>query len=244
MGYVIPTVATAVGATVSSAVYMSMTATGEFSASLISRSIGLTGTFLGAGAGYFFGSVAGATVKAAGFVAEAVAKPALDASSKSVAMGTSLVAGAVAVAATAAVAEGGKFLYGVASGLAEKYLPAAPSSEESQRLLEDTLEGVTDMMPSIYIQSPHGKMKLGAAVDVLKQELTHMSGIVEIINEDDLTVVKLLEDTDKYNAEGMAVEAAEPPVTVETPVVAAPVVAAPVEAPTAVPEKKHKQKHK
>lgn len=217
MGYVIPTVATAVGATVSSAVYMSMTATGEFSASLVSRGIGLTGALLGAGAGYFFGSVAGATVRAAGFVAEAAAKPALDASSKTVAMGTSLVAGAVAVAATAAVAEGGKFLYGVASELADKYLPAAAPTE-SQKLLEDTLGGITDMMPSIYIQSPHGKMKLGAAVDVLKQELTHMSGVVQLEaeNEGDLAIMKLLEDTDKYNAEDAALPAADPLVVAPT----------------------------
>ena len=239
MGYVIPAVATAVGATVSSAVYMSMTATGEFSASLISRGIGLTGSLLGAGAGYFFGAGAAATVKSVGFVAEAATKPALDASSKTVALGTSLVAGAVAVAATTAVAEGGKFLYNAASGLAGKYLPAAPAPEEGKKLLEDTLSGVKDMIPSVYIQAPHGgKMKLGTAVGILKNELVQLGEVPEVIEDE--AVMKLLEDTDKYEAEGMALDAVELPVTEATLAVAA----APVAAPSALPEKKHKQKHK
>ncbi len=217
MGYVIPTVATAVGATVSSAVYMSMTATGEFSASLISRSIGLTGSLLGAGASYFFGAAAGATVKAAGFVAEAAAKPALDASSKTVALGTSLVAGAVAVAATTAVAEGGKLLYNAASGLAGKYLPAAPAPEEGKKLLEDTLSGVKDMIPSVYIQAPNGnKMKLGAAVGILKNELVQLGETPEVV--EDAAVMKLLEDTDKYEEETAAAEAVGVPnAVVEAP---------------------------
>jgi hypothetical protein len=186
-----------------------MTATGEFSASVISRGIGVTGSVLGMGAEYLFGQVAGASVKAAGFLAEAAAKPALDASSKTVAMGTSLVAGAVAVAATAAVAEGGKLLYGMAAGLAEKYLPAAAPVEESQKLLEDTFSGVKDMMPSIYIQSPHGKLKLGAAVEVLKQEMTQTSGVVEV-EPDDILVRLLIEDTDKYNSTPIVEEVSAP----------------------------------
>ena len=75
MVFVIPVAATIVGATVSSAVYTSINTTGEISASLIGRGIGLASNVFGAGADYFFGAAAGNSIRILGSVGESFAAP-------------------------------------------------------------------------------------------------------------------------------------------------------------------------
>jgi len=136
MVFVIPIAATIVGATVSSAVYTSINTTGEISASLISRGIGLAGNVVGAGVDYFFGTAAGNSVRILGTVGESVTAPIISNSTRSVAVGTSIVAGtAAALLATGAV-NGARAFATLSSGLYYKYMPTN-KTPNGVLLLED-----------------------------------------------------------------------------------------------------------
>ena len=136
MVFVIPIAATIVGATVSSAVYTSINTTGEISASLISRGIGLAGNVVGAGVDYFFGSAAGNSVRVLGTVGESVTAPMISNSTRTIAVGTSIVAGtAAALLATGAVS-GARALATLSSGLYYKYMPTN-KTPNGVLLLED-----------------------------------------------------------------------------------------------------------
>jgi len=136
MVFVIPVAATIVGATVSSAVYTSINTTGEISASLISRGIGLASNVVGAGVDYFFGSAAGNTVRVLGTVGESVSAPMISNSTRTIAVGTSIVAGtAAALLATGAVS-GARALVSLSSGLYYKYMPTS-KTPNGVLLLED-----------------------------------------------------------------------------------------------------------
>ena len=108
MVFVIPVAATIVGATVSSAVYTSINTTGEISASLIGRGIGLASNVFGANSN----------------------------STRTVAVGSSIVAGtAAALLATGAVS-GVKAIVNMSTNLYHKYMPTN-KTPNGVLLLED-----------------------------------------------------------------------------------------------------------
>ncbi len=136
MVFVIPVAATIVGATVSSAVYTSINTTGEISASLISRGIGLASNVVGAGADYLFGPAAGNSIRIMGTVGETFAAPVISNSTRTIAVGSSIVAGtAAALLATGAVS-GVKALVNVSTNLYYKYMPTN-KTPNGVLLLED-----------------------------------------------------------------------------------------------------------
>ncbi len=108
---VIPTIATVVGSSVSSAVYTSIVTTGDVGAAALGRGI----NYLGKGIGYgaeLLGSSRFATIsRAAGEAGEIIAAPAIRASSKTVALGTSIVVGTFAGLLTAGIAHSSVALY-------------------------------------------------------------------------------------------------------------------------------------
>ena len=136
MVFVIPVAATIVGATVSSAVYTSINTTGEISASLIGRGIGLASNVVGAGADYFFGAAAGNSIRIMGSVGESFAAPMISNSTRTVAVGSSIVAGtAAALLATGAVS-GVKAIVHMSTNLYYKYMPTN-KTPNGVLLLED-----------------------------------------------------------------------------------------------------------
>jgi hypothetical protein len=136
MVFVIPVAATIVGATVSSAVYTSINTTGEISASLISRGIGLASNVVGAGADYLFGAAAGNSIRVMGAVGETFAAPVISNSTRTLAVGSSIVAGtAAALLATGAVS-GVKAIVNLSTNIYHKYMPTN-KTPNGVLLLED-----------------------------------------------------------------------------------------------------------
>jgi len=135
---VVPAVATAAGAAVSSAVYISLTTTGEVTATVIGRGIGLGGVLLGQGAEYLLGPVAGDTMRILGFLGENTVRPALTSGSRTMAMGASIVAGAATAGVVAAASAGGKLLFDLGQRAVNKWLPPRyiPTPADSDAIVD------------------------------------------------------------------------------------------------------------
>ncbi len=118
---VIPTIATVVGSSVSSAVYTSIVTTGDLSASALGRGINYLGKGIGYGAELLGGDRVATLARAAGEAGEFVAAPAIRASSKTFALGASIVVGTAAGLLTAGLAHGSVALYGYGLSAYERY---------------------------------------------------------------------------------------------------------------------------
>ncbi len=116
MSTVIPTVATVIGSTVSSAVYNGIVAAGDAGAAVTSKGISLLGLGLGYGADLLGRNHIATSLRAAADVGATVVSPTIRTGSKTVAFGASIVAGTVAGLASAAVAHGSIKLYEMAKG--------------------------------------------------------------------------------------------------------------------------------
>ncbi len=95
-----------VGASVSALVYSSIVTSGEITGSLVQTGINLGGSILGYGTELVAGTLAGNSVRGIAAVSGAIAGPTISSSSRTVAAGLSLIAGAISAIATSA------FLYG------------------------------------------------------------------------------------------------------------------------------------
>jgi hypothetical protein len=121
MSTVIPTIATVVGSSVSSAVYSSVITTGDLGAATISKSINYAGKGLGYGADLLGATRVATTVRALGEAGEIISAPAIRTGSKTLAFGASIAAGTVAGLLTAGVAHGSIWLYNYGIATYEKY---------------------------------------------------------------------------------------------------------------------------
>ena len=139
---VVPAVATATAAAVSSAVFISLTTTGDITATVVGRSIGIGGVLLGHGAEYLLGPVAGDTMRILGFLGENTVRPAISSGSRTVAMGASIVAGAATAGVVAAASAGGKLLFDLGVRASQRWLPVRyiPTPADSDAIL-DALAG-------------------------------------------------------------------------------------------------------
>ena len=150
---VIPTIATVVGSSVSSAVYTSIVTTGDIGAAALGKGINYLGRGIGYGAELLGSSSAvsitgGQTLcgrfatlsRAAGEAGELVAAPAIRASSKTVALGTSIVAGTLAGLVTAGIAHGSVALYGYGLSAYERYKePITAAITDAAAVASDTV---------------------------------------------------------------------------------------------------------
>lgn len=138
MEVVMPAIASAASAAVSSAVFISLTTTGEATASIVGRGIGISGVLLGHGAEYLLGPVAGDTLRILGFLGENTVRPALTTGTRTVAMGASVVAGAATAGVVAAASVGGRLLVRWGKEMAGRLLPARyiPTPAESDAIVE------------------------------------------------------------------------------------------------------------
>ncbi len=118
---VIPTIATVVGSSVSSAVYTSIVTTGDLGATALGRGLNYLGKGVGYGAELLGGDRVAILARAAGEAGEIVAAPAIRASSKTFALGASIVIGTAAGLVTAGIAHGSVALYGYGIAAYERY---------------------------------------------------------------------------------------------------------------------------
>ncbi len=135
----------ATAAAVSSAVYAGLTSTGDLTASLVGRGIGVTGVLLGSGADYLIGHGIGNGFRLLGFIGENSVRPLLTSSSRTLALGASVVAGTVTQLALPVVLEmpsylygTGKYLFQVGRQASHRWLPAryVPTPADSDAVLE------------------------------------------------------------------------------------------------------------
>jgi hypothetical protein len=137
---VIPTIATVVGSSVSSAVYTSIVTTGDVGAAALGRGINYLGKGIGYGAELLGGDRVAIIARAAGEAGEFVAAPAIRASSKTVALGTSIVAGTLAGLVTAGIAHGSIALYGYSLAAYERYKePVMAAVNEAASVASETV---------------------------------------------------------------------------------------------------------
>ncbi len=140
MSAVIPTIATVIGSSVSSAVYTSIVTTGDVGAAALGRGINYLGKGIGYGAELLGGDRVATLARAAGEAGEFVAAPAIRASSKTVALGTSIVAGTLAGLLTAGIAHGSVALYGYGVSAYERYKePVMAAVNEAASVASDTV---------------------------------------------------------------------------------------------------------
>ncbi len=121
MSTVIPTIATVVGSSVSSAVYSSVVGAGDLGAATISKSINYAGKGLSYGAELLGATRVATTLRAFGEAGEIISAPAIRTGSKTLAFGASVAAGTVAGLLTAGVAHGSIWLYNYGVATYEKY---------------------------------------------------------------------------------------------------------------------------
>ena len=137
---VIPTIATVVGSSVSSAVYTSIVFTGDTSAAALGKGINYLGKGIGYGAELLGSSSIATLSRAAGEAGELIAAPAIRASSKTVALGTSIVAGTIAGLLTAGIAHGSVALYSYGLSAYERYKePIAAAITDAAAVASDTV---------------------------------------------------------------------------------------------------------
>lgn len=118
---VIPTLATVVGSSVSSAIYTSIVTTGDLGAAALSKGLNYLGKGIGYGAELLGSSRVATLARAAGEAGEIVAAPAIRASSKTMALGASIVVGTAAGLLTAGIAHGSVALYSYGLSAYERY---------------------------------------------------------------------------------------------------------------------------
>lgn len=97
-----------VGASVSAIVYSSIVASGEITGSLVSSGINVSGSIIGYGTELVAGTVAGNSVRALANVSGSIVKPIISSSSRTFAVGISIIAGAISAIATSALMYGTK----------------------------------------------------------------------------------------------------------------------------------------
>ncbi len=145
---VIPTIATVVGSSVSSAVYTSIIATGDVSATTISKGIGWLGKGIGYGADMLIGRSAGNSIRMMGDVGETITSPAIKTGSRALAFGASIAAGTVAGLLTAGVAHGSVALIGYAKGAYDRYKePVSAAFVEAAAVATTTVKEKETMQP-------------------------------------------------------------------------------------------------
>jgi hypothetical protein len=145
---VIPTIATVVGSSVSSAVYSSIIATGDVSATTISKGIGLLGKGLGYGADMLIGRSAGNSIRMMGDAGEIITSPAIKTGSRALAFGASVAAGTVAGLLTAGVAHGSVVLMGYGWSAYNKYKePVSAAFMEAATVATETVKEKESQQP-------------------------------------------------------------------------------------------------
>lgn len=138
---VIPTIATVVGSSVSSAVYTSIITTGDLSATTISKGIGLLGKGLGYGADMLIGTNAGNSIRMLGSAGETITAPAIKTGSRAVAFGASVAAGTVAGLLTAGIAHGSVALMGYGWSAYNRYKePVSVAFMEAATVATETVK--------------------------------------------------------------------------------------------------------
>ena len=155
----------ATAAAVSSAVYAGLTSTGDFTASLVGRGIGMGGVLLGSGADYLVGHSLGNGFRVLGFIGENSVRPLLSTGTRTFALGASVVAGTVTQLALPVVLEmpsflgtvaigTGKYIYTVGKQAAERWLPARyiPTPADSDDIVEafaglPRIQGIVRYLP-------------------------------------------------------------------------------------------------
>ncbi len=156
MSSVIPTVASVVGSTVSSAVYTSIVTTGDVSATTVGRGLKLLGTGLGYGAEILIGDKAAMSCRLLGDVAETVCAPAIRSGGRLIAFGTSIVVGTMAGVLTAGIAHGTSALIGYGVQTYNKYKePVVATVSEaaavaSNTIIEKAMEGEVPHVEAAY----------------------------------------------------------------------------------------------
>ncbi len=149
---VIPTIATVVGSSVSSAVYTSIVTTGDLSASALGRGINYLGKGIGYGAELLGSSRFATLSRAAGEAGEFVAAPAIRASSKTFALGASIVVGTAAGLLTAGIAHGSVALYGYGVSAYERYKePVIAAVTDAANVASETVMKKIQSEPSIVL---------------------------------------------------------------------------------------------
>ncbi len=147
---VIPTIATVVGSSVSSAVYTSIVTTGDLSASALGRGINYLGKGIGYSAELLGGNRVATLARAAGEAGEFIAAPAIRASSKTFAFGTSIVAGTLAGLVTAGIAHGSVALYDYGVSAYERYKePVIAAVNEAATVASNTVFRKIQSEPSM-----------------------------------------------------------------------------------------------
>jgi hypothetical protein len=135
----------ATASAVSSAVYAGLTSTGDFTASLVGRGIGIGGVLLGSGADYLVGHGLGNSFRVLGFIGENSVRPLLSSGTRTLALGASVVAGTMTHLALPILLEmptyivtTGKYLFRVSKDSAERLLPARyiPTPADSDAVVE------------------------------------------------------------------------------------------------------------
>lgn len=135
----------ATAAAVSSAVYAGLTSTGDITASLVGRGIGIGGVLLGSGADYFIGNGLGNSFRVLGFIGENSVRPLLSGGTRTLALGASVLAGTVTQLALPIVLEvptyivtTGKYLFRLSKDSAERWLPARyiPTPADSDAVVD------------------------------------------------------------------------------------------------------------
>ena len=157
---VIPTIATVVGSSVSSAVYTSIVTTGDVGAAALGKGINYLGRGIGYGAELLGSSRFATLSRAAGEAGEFVAAPAIRASSKTVALGTSIVAGTIAGLGVAGIAHTSIALYTYAVAAYERYKePVMAAITDADAVASDTVMKKIQSEPSLTASEERENIK-------------------------------------------------------------------------------------
>ncbi len=176
MSSVIPTIATVIGSTVSSAVYNGIVTCGDMSAAATSKSISLLGIGLGYGADLLGRNHIATTLRATADAGATVVSPTIKATSKTVAFGASIVAGTVAGLATAGIAHGTIKLYELAKSTYDNYKePVYKAVTDAAAVAKVTViqaEAAHQSVPDLWLECDAGDILEVANDDVVELRKT------------------------------------------------------------------------
>lgn len=186
MSSVIPTIATVVGSTVSSAVYNGIVSCGDMSAAATSKGISLLGIGLGYGADLLGRNHIATTLRATADAGATVVSPTIKATSKTVAFGASIVVGTVAGLATAGLAHGSIKLYEMAKNVYENYKePVARAITDAAAIARETAAVAKESV----IHAEQSALYPGL---LLECDNGHEAEVLEISNDDIVEIRKTI----------------------------------------------------
>jgi hypothetical protein len=167
-----PATGTIIGATVSAVVYSAISTTGDITASVTRAGIGVTGEIVAKGAEYVVGPIIGDTIRVFSTATGAVIEPTIKTTSRTAAVGISLLAGAGVALTTSIAIYGAKELFAYLEKYTESYKQKIAQQIQYPVEIEDDV--------CIFLEEPESeRLMLTDGREIRLQSVSIESNLVE-----------------------------------------------------------------